>query len=218
MDWVGSAIMIGGVLFLFWAYRNKQFPFDIVPMMMAAADMPMAPVAPGQQPVMMMPGGMTVTTPTPAAQPPVKTPPPAGGTTTSPTRNIIPPPPVPKPLSKPPRNVPIKLPIQKPPFHIPTPITTTKHNIPITVAKHMGGTTTTMTTPPPAMMMMPAPMMTSTLECGSGSGQCCGSAHKGNCHSECCWKGCMDSASCKQCLSVCGSYEGMCNCSTNMPA
>jgi hypothetical protein len=53
------------------------------------------------------------------------------------------------------------------------------------------------------------------VNCSTGTNMCCGSYHHGNCHGECCTGSCMTSSSCKQCLSVCGTYEGQCNCSTH---
>lgn len=78
--------------------------------------------------------------------------------------------------------------------------------------------------PPPQPVIPPTPSCPQNFEmssegncvnCGTEHDECCGSYHSGNCHSECCHGSCMDSTTCQECLAVCGSYEGQCNCSSH---
>lgn len=56
------------------------------------------------------------------------------------------------------------------------------------------------------------------VNCSSSGSNCCNSAHAGNCHVECGFTGHDDGTTrCAQCLSVCGSYAGECNCSSHSP-
>lgn len=92
-----------------------------------------------------------------------------------------------------------------------------------TAATSTAPTTTTTSTPTSATIQPPtstptstvtttpiaAPTSTTTAAAASTNCKCCAaSPHNGNCHSECCWKGCMTSSKCLSCLQCCGDYEG----------
>lgn len=141
----------------------------------------------------------------PAAGPggaqPVASPPPTTGTpTTTPT-------PTPTPVTTP---TPTPTPVTTPtPTPTPTPVTTCP-----------AGYSQVGTSCVQVIQNTPAPVQsnTGTLNCSKSGAGCCNSGHKGNCHSECGFGKSMNSSTCLSCLSVCGTYNGSCNCSTGTAA
>lgn len=105
------------------------------------------------------------------------------------------------------------------PTTTPTPVTTapstTPTPVPITTCPT--GYTLVGTSCVQVIQNAPAPTpvaATGSLNCSKSGPGCCNSGHKGNCHSECGFGKNMTSSTCVNCLAVCGTYEGSCNCST----